>query len=204
MERFPHLNLIQKIQGSARLYGGGKASKQSQDNIDNRVAHSSYLTAQTNAIESFWDGTIQKRKEEGLPELDPNIIPLYLQVDKNFDIEDAFKSFNIEVISEENEGFVIGASLDKLHGLKNKIDVFTKEQGQSKDKAAQLWQIIDGTKWRVENILSSEYADAQIGGFDREACHRRGQSRRLLVRYKPRDPKQRFCVLRNSQSSVPL
>jgi hypothetical protein len=156
MERFPHLNLIQKIQGSARLYGGGKPTKQSQENIENRVAHSSYLTTQTNAIESFWDGTFQKRREEGLPELDPNIIPLYLQVDKGFDIEDAFNSFNIEVISEENDGFVIGASLDKLQGLKDKIDIFTKEQGRSKDKAAQLWQIIDGTRWRVENILSSD------------------------------------------------
>ena len=155
MEKFPHLKLAQKITGSPRLFGGGGKGQRSLDNLANRNSHGSYLRNQTEYIKKSWDDAILRREELGLPSLDVNVIPLFLKIDpSSFDVESAFSGFNISVISENEDGYIIGASFDGLQGLSEKIKKFIEEQGRDKDQASQLWEILREKKWRPEYILS--------------------------------------------------
>ncbi|REG99149.1 S8 family peptidase [Flavobacterium aquicola] len=155
MEKFPHLKLAQKITGSPRLFGGGDKSQRSKENIENRRYHANHLNQQTNQLKQLWDENIVKRQELGLPDLNPNIVPVFLKVDpSSFDVEAAFAGFNINVISENEDGYIIGASFDGLQGLREKINRFLEEKGRDKDQASQLWEILSEKKWRTEYILS--------------------------------------------------
>jgi len=155
MEKFPHLKLAEKITGSPRLFGGGDKSQRSKDNIENRRNHGNYLNLQTNKLKQIWDENIIKRKESGLPDLDSDVIPVFLKIDPlSFDVETAFSGFNINVISENEDGYIIGTSFDGLRGLREKINRFLEEKGRDKDQASQLWEILSEKKWRIEYILS--------------------------------------------------
>lgn len=73
--------------------------------------------------------------------------------DLGFDLE----SFRIEIISQEDDGFIVGASLDNLKTLEEKIKLFSKEE-RGGEKIADFWEIIDGNRefWRPKHILSAE------------------------------------------------
>ncbi len=155
MADFPHLNFTQKIKApyKHRGFAGGKLNERTKNNLENRRQHAKGLN---NAIESLskkWETVIIQRQRDGFPDL-PNqdIIPLYLQVDPTkFDLE-ALEGFGITIISQEDEGFIIGAASADFNKLRTKIRDFLK-----KDKTknpAQLWQINEGIAWRPELILS--------------------------------------------------
>jgi Subtilisin-like serine proteases len=155
MPEFPHLPLPKKAHGSFNFSTGGSTKKKSDitlENLKNRKVHSKTLTANANTILSLWD---QESKEVSkLPQ--PGTIPIFLHIDKElFDVE-SLSAFGVEVISEEDEGFIIGASSDYFRSLKEKIYAFSKNKGIYKTKAAQLWDIISGTKWRLDYIISEE------------------------------------------------
>jgi len=157
MEKFPHLKLAKKITGAPRLFGGGGKSQKSKDNLRNRNSHGNYLKAQTEFLKKTWGHELLRREELGLPLLDSNIIPVFLKVDpSSFDVENAFSGFNISVISENEDGYIIGASFDGLQGLQEKIRKFIEIKGRDQDQASQLWEILSETKWRPEYILSDE------------------------------------------------
>ncbi|OGI73957.1 hypothetical protein A3D42_00635 [Candidatus Nomurabacteria bacterium RIFCSPHIGHO2_02_FULL_41_18] len=100
---------------------------------------------------------MKSRQDARLPDLpNPNVMPVFLQIDANkFDIE-SLKSFGIEVIAEEENGFIIGASGDDFRSLREKIKKFIAQEGKYKNKASQFWEINDGIQWRVEQILSND------------------------------------------------
>src|SRR5690606_19534484 len=56
--------------------------------------------------------------------------------------------------AEEDDGFIIGASVDGFKSLEEKIKQFV-EDGKAVT-TAQLWDIVLGVNWRVEQILSEE------------------------------------------------
>jgi hypothetical protein len=92
-----------------------------------------------------------------LPELpDSKVIPVFLQIDTDLFKIDSLSSFGIEIIAEEEDGYIIGASGDNFKSFKEKVDFFIKNRGRSKDQAAQLWNLIIGDKWRLDYILSEE------------------------------------------------
>lgn len=158
MEQFPHLKFIQKITGTPKLHGNGETNPQTLANKQNREGHSRFLKRSTNTLKTNWLGTIQERAELNLPPLDSDTIPVFLQINpdiltSDFDLE----KFGIEIISEENNGFIIGASFDGLQSLEQKInDFITSEHGSG--KIADLWEIVDGNNelWKPEHILSEE------------------------------------------------
>ncbi len=115
------------------------------------------MLGNVNRISSSWEDKLTDRQEDGLPDLpDPNLIPIFLQIDSElFDAEQLY-SFGVEVIAEDEDGFIIGASSDNFISLKEKINKFIRAEGKFKDKAAQLWQIIIGNQWRIDYILSDE------------------------------------------------
>jgi hypothetical protein len=167
MADFPHLNLPFRIGGDYNSpYGPGKQvprkykGDQTILNETNRNAHGAGLSNAAGAIIDNWNLSQEQRNDQGLPQL-PASLPLFLQVDPEyFNVDSLDSSFGIEVISEEEGGFVIGASTSiQLSELKSKIEKFINEEGKFKNTAAQLWQIVQGTRWRLDQILSQELLD---------------------------------------------
>ncbi|MBS1666289.1 MAG: S8 family peptidase [Bacteroidetes bacterium] len=160
MSEFPHLRLPIKIPAkhkSPRRPFNKTVSKQTLDNLINRRQHGRILRNSVDQITNDWYSQIAAREEELLPAI-PNAstIPIFLKIDSNeFDAEQLY-SFGIEVIAEEDGGFIIGASSDNFRSLKNKIAEFIKNDGKFKNTAAKLWNIIHGNQWRIDYILSEE------------------------------------------------
>lgn len=160
MPEFPHLPLPNKISAAYKHKGfkiEKKVAETTYNNLQNRRTHGKNLKRAANQVRDEWDEQYELRIEEGLPELpNENIVPIFLQVDTNLFDPESLYSFGIEVISEEENGFIIGASGDNFKSLKEKIDKFIAHEGKFKDKAAQLWNIIQGNQWRLDYILSEE------------------------------------------------
>lgn len=159
MEKFPHLNFIQKVTGKPRLFPSPNKNPRSEENRNNRKAHSQSLHSQTKELKDIWFESVSLREEQGLPTLDENVIPVFLQLNPII-VEDtlfSLEKFGIEIISEEEDGLIIGVSFDRLQSLEEKIRGFIDEEHGS-GKIADLWQIISGNRkeWRQQHILSQE------------------------------------------------
>src|SRR6478609_7797578 len=156
MEKFPHLKFHQKIFGKPRFHGGGGTHPNSKKNKDNREGHFGYLSGKTDKLRTDWLNEIDKREQFKLAPLDSAVIPIFLKINpkligNDFDL----KEFGIEVISEEEDGFIIGASLDGFKSLDEKIQMFLdKERGSA--TIADFWEIIDGKSWKPSHILSEK------------------------------------------------
>lgn len=163
---FPHLSLREKFSGKPK-YGKftPKDSQRSKDNLSDRIGHSRRLQINTLQVESEWKDKVAEREREELPELpDTNVVPILLEVDPgSFDIE-SLVTYNIEIISEEEDGYILGASVDNFQGLLKKISDFEQEKrdnsGRVKNKSqSRLWSIVDGSSWKIDHILSDSSKD---------------------------------------------
>lgn len=170
MATFEHLRLPVKLRGDYNSTQGGarrRVNPETERNLNNRSEHGNKLSEQLSIVRKEWLSTFHNRSEE-LPRL-PNAIPFFLQIDSDDFDPDSLRVFGIEVIAEEEDGFIIGASADiDLNSLKEKIDDFIKEKGKSKNTAAKLWEIIEGKQWRVDQILS-ESLQEKWGEIEDEA-----------------------------------
>ncbi len=158
MEQFPHLKFIQKIIGKPRLFGGGAPNENTEANKQNRHGHSTVLSQKISKLKEGWIKSLHEREAEGLAPLELNVIPIYLQINPDLiNSEFDLQSFEIEIISEEEDGFIIGASLDSLQTLEEKIKGFV-QQKHGTGGIADLWQIIEGNReeWKPKKILSDE------------------------------------------------
>lgn len=158
MSDFPHLPLPQNYSGQYKHKGQKFEKVISPVTLANRTQrriHGRLLKGNANRLISDWGTKSLERKIEELPDLpNPSVIPIFLKVDTALFKADSLYSFGIEVIAEEEDGFIIGASSDNFTSLKNKIDKFIAQQGTYKNKAAELWEIAIGDQWRLEYILS--------------------------------------------------
>lgn len=156
MEQFPHLKFVQKVTGKPRLFGGGSAHPRTLENRNNRTAHSGKLQRWVTQNKSDWSKDSEIRREQKLAKLDENIVPVFIQINPdiiNFEFE--LDQFGIEIISEEENGFILGASLDNFVSLEAKIrDFITAERGSG--LIGDFWQIIHGNRneWKPKHILS--------------------------------------------------
>lgn len=160
MPEFPHLPLPKKITASykhKKLKIEKIIAEETQHNLDNRKAHGRGLKSDANKLRDDWFAELDARQNLGLPDL-PNseIIPIFLKIDMMLFDPESLYSFGIEVIAEDEDGFIIGASIDNFKSLKEKIDKFINNNGKFRDKAAQLWEIITGNQWRLDYILSDD------------------------------------------------
>lgn len=155
MSNFPHLPLKDSFKGDFRFKRGfRKPNPKTIENRKNNRNHGAFIGGNANSVKERYLNELAERAQEGLPPLDENIIPVFLRVDpEGFDIE-ALKGFGIEIIAEEEGGFIIGASVDGFKSLEGKIKQFV-EEGKAVT-TAQLWDIVLGQNWRVEQILSEE------------------------------------------------
>ncbi|MCF0058461.1 S8 family peptidase [Dyadobacter sp. CY356] len=159
MSDFPHLPLSRKIFGEYKFPSGGSNKKGALtlQNLVNRPAHAVSLTTSISSLRKRWVTQRTERENKGLPELPfEDKIPVFLQIDtESFPIE-SLKHWGIELLSEEQNGYVIGVSTDDFSSLSEKIAAFIASQGRYKDTAAKLWSINDGVTWRIQNILTPE------------------------------------------------
>lgn len=160
MADFPHLNLKRKLRGAYQFTG--VPMKKEIDpvtlaNLGNRGLHGGQLSSAAAALSADYNAFLEERRQQGLPDaFSEEIFPVFLKVDpRDFDIE-SLKGFGIEIVAEEENGFIIGANADKFSSLAKKIQDFIDSKGKSKDQAAKLWEIVLGNNWRPDYILSPE------------------------------------------------
>lgn len=154
MEKFPHLKFVQKIVGSPRFNGGGQKAPRSLDNKNNRGGHSSYLKKSTEDIRNQWFSKYELRDNLNLAPIDSDIIPIFFKINPDevgYDFD--LKKYGIEIISEEENGYIIGASLDGFNSLEEKIKLFLNEE-RGGGNVADLWEIVTGNQWKPDLILS--------------------------------------------------
>lgn len=153
-EWLPHLQLNLTTKGKAKSFGGRDSNKNSltSTNLRNRQAHGSKIKNLVLSIITDWQNTYKKREEEDKPKL-PDILPFILEIDpETFDLDD-LRTSNIEIISELEGGYIIGASADAdLTELQRKIELFFQSQkgGGIVAKVLDIRQRIQG----LEFILS--------------------------------------------------
>lgn len=157
MANFPHLTLVNRLQGTHKTSkrGGGDPNERTVANLNNKGQHGQALSTVTNSLSDDWTQQLEERKNKGLPELpDSKTIPIYLQIDSTIFNPEFLKGFGIEIISEEQDGYIIGASADGFKSLREKINQFIYENKAK--NTSQLWQIVEGNIWRRDIILSKE------------------------------------------------
>jgi hypothetical protein len=108
---FEHLPLLMRHRGPALLTGGGNPTPQTIANRQSSARHSAaLLSASGDAIRDYTQYR-GEREAQGRPVL-PSGVPLLLQVDPGLDLDALRHHFEFEIISEEEEGYVIVASED--------------------------------------------------------------------------------------------
>jgi len=173
MSTFPHLKFIQKVVGKPRLHGGGETHPTSVKNKSNRVEHSDFLKERASNIKQRWVEMISNRKKQELAPIDPKTIPVFLKINPDIITSDFdLAKFGIEIISEEIDGFIIGASSDELKSLEDKIKGFISAEHNTA-KIADFWEIIDGesSDWKPFHILSEELLDKWPDINDNDTFH---------------------------------
>jgi len=122
---FEHLPLVRREDGPARYAPPRFTESQlSQANRQNRSGHSHKLGGQVATVTASWQSKQDVRIQGGLPNLDDGI-PLLLQIDPTLDIDDLRHFFGFEIISEQEDGFVIVASADvSLAQFQQKLNDF--------------------------------------------------------------------------------
>ena len=173
MEKFPHLKFSEKIIGTARNFGGGETNDLTRKNKNNRKEHSGKLQRWVTNYQQDWSESYENRKKLDLASINPKIQPIFLQINPDI-INTGFnlESFGIEIISEEENGFIIGASLDNFRTLKEKINDFA-ENTHGSAKIADFWQIYEGNRdvWKPKYILSEELY-AKWGNIDNKSNYK--------------------------------
>ncbi|MEQ8364295.1 MAG: S8 family peptidase [Cyclobacteriaceae bacterium] len=159
MAEFPHLKLPFKIQGTIKPKGGGKrnveAEAKTKTNKTNRAQHGEYLSDSANKIRDAWS-KLRDQRSESLVLPNQNDIPIFLRVDTEvFDI-DNFKLWGIDLVSEEENGYILGASTDNLESFFENVKDFMNEHGIRKDKAAQIWELVTDGSWRFNELLKGD------------------------------------------------
>lgn len=111
--QFEHLPLVRREDGPARYARPRFVETQlTKDNRSKRGSHSGKLSGQVSTITNNWKAQRDARDADGLPKIDKGI-PLLLQIDPVLDIDDLRHYFGFEIISEQDDGFVIVASEDE-------------------------------------------------------------------------------------------
>lgn len=163
MANFPHLKLPFKVDGSylSKSSGGPKKKYElTAENKKNRSQHGGALKKSIDYLLSNWKKIREQKKAAGLSLPNENDIPIFLKIDDIAFLDiDSFQNWGIEIISEEREGFIIGASIDGLQLFQKNLDEFLKAKGTYKDKAAQIWEIIIDDSQRIKEILEGDLKD---------------------------------------------
>ncbi|MEQ8635950.1 S8 family peptidase [Gimesia maris] len=123
--QFEYLPLILREHGPARF----PQSVRQEDaitaaNRNNRSSHTGNLQTSVTSASERWKTNQKDRAAHGLPSIESGI-PLLLKIDTSLEIDDLRKYFEFEIVSEQEDGYVIVASEDvDLTIFQNKVSDF--------------------------------------------------------------------------------
>ena len=163
---FEHLPLLFREHGPARLGGGGTTPEETKVARADRPAHATKLAASATTISQSWKTRQDARNQAGQPIL-PAGVPLLLKIDPDLNLDALRHYLGFEIVSEEEEGFVIVASDDfELAEFLAKINDFTTEVTGSA-VVASVHELNDDPSQdqRLQRILS-EMLYAEWGQMD--------------------------------------
>jgi hypothetical protein len=155
---FEHLPLLMRRKGPARLSGGSKPTPQTVANKQSAARHSAALAASAGEATRNYKQLREEREAQGRAVL-PSGIPLLLQIDPSLDLDKLRHFFKFEIVSEEEEGFVIVASEDlDLAVFEEAVRGFAVEVHGTATIAQvhQLGDQADDQHSRLRRILSEE------------------------------------------------
>jgi hypothetical protein len=155
--QFEHLPLILRERGPARFGPPPQTTTTTHANRENRAGHSRALQVSVTAVTRDWQTRIATRRNEGLPVIAAGI-PLLLRIDPSLDLDELRHYFDFEIISEQEDGFVIVASEDvALASFQRKLTDFTGSIAGSASVARIHELRNDPTQEdRLRRILSEE------------------------------------------------
>jgi subtilisin family serine protease len=158
MADYPHLKLPYKIEGLAKPPGGGSKPlfPQTGINKNNRQGHGKKLIDQIENLRTTWD-EFRRFKGQGESSLPNEIdIPIFIKIDPNsFPKVDTFRHWGVQIISEEEDGFLIGVTQDGFRTFEENLTQFLNEKGRYKDTAAKIWEIGDNNA-RILRLLKGD------------------------------------------------
>lgn len=139
LTQFPHLELSYKGDASKKVSNfRPKVNPRTADNLKNRQQHAERLSQSIQNIRAAADET--------------HALTLFLQIDPERVPVENLRLFNIEVVAEFQDGFILGSSAEMdLLTLRSKIERFLQGDQNS---VAGLWSIADGKQWKLDRILS--------------------------------------------------
>ena len=139
LTQFPHLELSYKGDASKKTPGFPReVNPRTERNLQNRKQHAERLSQDIQDIQATSEGT--------------HSLTLFLQIDPDTVPVETLRRFDIEVVAEFEDGFILGASADTdLLTLRSKIERFL---GGKQKSVGGLWSIGDGKPWKIDHILS--------------------------------------------------
>lgn len=158
MPDFEHLNLLRIVETKPYVGQGGGPRKgpKTRYNIEHRQEHYDNLTAQLSTIQTAWEENLTAREENDMPALDTaDVMPVFLQIDLTAKDVEALKSFGIEIISEEEDGYIIGASSVQFQSFTDRLEQFLNQSNKKfKDSAASILSILTDPSERLKRVLA--------------------------------------------------
>ena len=115
--QFEYLPLILREHGPARFPQVVQdEDPETASNKTNRTGHAGSLQSHSTSVSTNWKTRQKTRVDTGLPAIEAGV-PLLLKIDPSLDLDDLRRQFEFEIISEQEDGFVIVASEDVNLGL---------------------------------------------------------------------------------------
>ncbi|EMO07829.1 hypothetical protein LEP1GSC137_1702 [Leptospira borgpetersenii str. Noumea 25] len=138
---FPHLPLPLVRQDRARLRGGGKKSQKILDNENNRQGHFNQISGALAKNLEFHSRNQKDRSDKGFPPILAGI-PLLIRVEEDSDLDFLRAAFEFEIVSQQEDGYVIVASQDlDFQKLNVSLTKFLAEE-RGGGQVAKLYEII--------------------------------------------------------------
>ncbi|HUY31869.1 MAG TPA: S8 family peptidase [Pirellulales bacterium] len=130
--QFEHLPLVLRDRGPTRVPSAPvPENTTTADNKTNRATHSAGLGSHSSNVSTAWKATQQTRLQDGLPSTEAGI-PLLLKIDTSLDLDELRRQFDFEIVSEQEDGFVIVASEDiDLTDFQTKLTAFATATGSA-------------------------------------------------------------------------
>ncbi|QYY37321.1 S8 family peptidase [Ruficoccus sp. ZRK36] len=159
---FPHLPLIHKFRGNAKLEGGGEKPDRVKENEERRAEHGAYLADRFSSFSESARNRKEERKTAGLPEISGGDAFLLQIPDEDDDVlEWLSQTLNLEFVAEYDEGFVIVATEDvNLQTVQERLKQFIKEEhgGGKMASILEVYPEVDDPR-RIERLLDEKLRD---------------------------------------------
>lgn len=110
--QFEHLPLVLRDRGPTRVPSAPVPPDPTTSlNQTNRVTHSGGLKTRSSNVSTTWKAKQEQRVQDGLPTTKAGI-PLLLKIDTSLDLDLLRRQFEFELVSEQEDGYVIVVSED--------------------------------------------------------------------------------------------